>query len=162
MKKIIYLLFGVLLSLPSVATEMCARNDTIVIPLDSNVGSTGGGHRETEATWWVTFPYGRLQGLATCLSAAEGGALTTNRGAYTNANGEMLPGDDALAGRSGQDADGNNRRYCWCKMTHPASSRWVFTTSNASDCKTVCSYACQNYIIAYDVVRSGLFKSIGK
>ena len=142
---------------------MCARNDTIVIPLDSNINGTGSGHNVAEATWWVVFPYGRIYGLSTCLSAAEGGKPSSgNKGSYTNDKGQMLPNDDALAGRTGQDADGNERGYCWCKMTHPMSSRWVFYESHpASTCASYCARNC-GYAQESAALREGLFGSVGK
>ncbi len=163
MKKVIYLLVGVLLSLPSVATEMCARNDTIVIPLDSNVGGSYNGSNGAEHTWWTIFSYGRIYGLSTCLSAAEGGTPSGGMGSYTNIDGNMLPQDEALAGRTGQDPDGNDRVYCWCKMTHPASSRWVFNNSrSASACASTCADYCGGSAQNYATLRSGLFGSVGK
>ena len=163
MKKVIYLLVGVLLSLPSVATEMCARNDTIVIPLDSNVGGSSSGYSAAEATWWAVFSYGRIYGVSTCLSAAEGGKPSGSQGSYTNDKGQMLPQDEALAGRTGKDADGNDRGYCWCKMTHPASSRWVFYYSySASLCASTCADSCGRNARDYAALRGGLFGSVGK
>ena len=163
MKKVIYLLVGVLLSLPAIATEMCARNDTIVIPLDSNINGTGNGNNAAEATWWAIFSYGRIYGVSTCLSAAEGGKPSGGQGSYTNDKGQMLPQDEALAGRTGQDADGNDRGYCWCKMTHPASSRWVFFNSNsASACASNCARNCGSNAQGNAAVRGGLFGSVGK
>ena len=163
MNKVIYLLVGVLLSLPSVATEMCARNDTIVIPLDSNVGGSSAGYSAAEATWWAIFNYGRIYGVSTCLSAAEGGKPSGSMGVITNDKGQMLPDDEALAGRTGKDADGNARGYCWCKMTHPASSRWVFVHSgSASFCASYCTNYCGNYASNGADLRSALFRSVGK
>lgn len=163
MKKVIYLLVGVLLSLPSVATEMCARNDTIVIPLDSNINGTVSGYDVAEATWWIVFSYGRIYGVSTCLSADEGGKPSGGQGVYTNDKGQMLPDDDALAGRTGQDADGNDRGYCWCKMTHPMSSRWVFASSySASFCASDCANRCGGIAQYHAALRGGLFESVGK
>ena len=163
MKKVIYLLVGVLLSLPSVATEMCARNDTIVIPLDSNVRGSGSGNNRVEHTWWTNFSYGRIYGVSTCLSAAEGGKPSGSQGVYTNDKGQMLPQDETLAGRTGQDPDGNDREYCWCKMTHPAYSRWVFNVSySASTCASMCTDICGSYVHNVAALRSGLFGSVGK
>ena len=163
MKKVIYLLVGVLLSLPASATEMCARNDTVVIPLDSNINGIGYSYDRAEATWWGIFNYGRIYGVATCLSAAEGGKPSGAQGVYTNDKGQMLPNDEALAGRTGQDADGNDRVYCWCKMTHPMSSRWVFNIFlSASVCKDSCSYYCCYTAYGNPGLRGGLFESVGK
>ena len=162
MKKIV-LILCLFMTIPVMATEMCARNDTIVIPLDSNVGGTSNGNNAAEATWWAIFSYGRIYGLSTCLSAAEGGKPSGSMGVYTNDKGQMLPQDEALAGRTGQDADGNDRGYCWCKMTHPAYSRWVFAYSApASGCVSNCASHCGNYAQRNAALRSGLFGSVGK
>ena len=162
MKKIV-LILCLFMTIPVMATEMCARNDTIVIPLDSNVGGSSSGYSAAEATWWAIFSYGRIYGLSTCLSAAEGGKPSGSMGVYTNDKGQMLPQDEALAGRSGKDADGNDRGYCWCKMTHPASSRWVFNSSySASSCASACASSCGPYARADAALRSGLFGSVGK
>ena len=162
MKKIV-LILCLFMTIPVMATEMCARNDTIVIPLDSNVGGSSSGYSAAEATWWAIFSYGRIYGLSTCLSAAEGGKPSGSMGVYTNDKGQMLPQDEALAGRSGKDADGNDRGYCWCKMTHPASSRWVFYySSSASACASNCASNCGSLAQNSAALRSGLFGSVGK
>ncbi|MBP3544856.1 MAG: hypothetical protein J6J82_00935 [Alphaproteobacteria bacterium] len=161
-KKILCVLC-ILMCVPAFATEMCARNDTIVIPLDSNVKGTSNGNNAAEATWWAIFSYGRIYGLSTCLSAAEGGKPSGGQGSYTNSDGNMLPQDEALAGRTGQDPDGNDRGYCWCKMTHPASSRWVFHySSSASRCASACANDCGIHAHYNAALRSGLFGSVGK
>ena len=154
MKKIIIVLccfitFGV------GATEMCARNDTIVVPLDATVPGTGYGYNAVEWMWWATFEYGKIYGTATCLSKAE--------------VAELLPSDDdELLGRSGKDAaaqesgGADNRTQCYCKLTHPMSSRWVSHNSNsASGCAFYCVSSCA--VNARDKVglRSGLFGSVG-
>ncbi len=162
MKKIV-LILCLFVTLPTIATEMCARNDTIVIPLDSNVGGSSSGNNASEATWWAIFSYGRIYGLSTCLSEAEGGKPSGSMGTYKNSKGEMLPQDEALAGRTGKDADGNDRGYCWCKMTHPAFSRWVFSGSaSAPNCASSCANNCGYYAQNNAALRSGLFGSVGK
>ena len=162
MKKIA-LIFLICVMQPAFATEMCARNNMIVVPLDSNVGGSGNSYNQAEMVWSATFPYGVISGEATCLSAAEGGKPSGSMGSYTNSDGKMLPQDEALAGRTGQDPDGNDRGYCWCKMTHPASSRWVFRYSDsASYCASTCANYCGLYAQNYAALRSGLFGSVGK
>ena len=42
--------------------------------------------------------------------------------------------------------------YCWCKMTSPAVSRWVFPQIwspyvSASDCAMLCAYSCAGNVI---------------
>lgn len=154
MKKIIIVLccfitFGV------GATEMCARNDTIVVPLDATVPGTGDGNNAVEWMWWATFEYGKIYGTATCLSPAE---VT-----------ELLPSDDdELLGRSGKDAaaqesgGADNRGECYCKLTHPMSSRWVFLYSHsASGCASECTYKCSLNAHVTVGMRSRLFGSVG-
>ena len=154
MKKIIIVLccfitFGV------GATEMCARNDTIVVPLDATVAGNGNGYNTVEWMWWATFEYGKIYGTATCLSPAE--------------VAELLPSDDdELLGRSGKDATAqesggaDNRTECYCKLTHPMSSRWVFNNSNpAYYCVSYCANRCASYAHSNVGMRSGLFGAIG-
>ena len=82
--KSIILLIGMFISFPTIATEMCARNNMIVIPLDSNVGGSGNSYNQKEMVWSATFPYGMISGEATCLSAAEGGKPSGTMGVYIN------------------------------------------------------------------------------
>ena len=154
MKKIIIVL-GCFMTFGAGATEMCARNDTIVVPLDATVTGNGNGYNTVEWMWWATFEYGKIYGTATCLSPAE---VT-----------ELLPSDDdELLGRSGKDAaaqesgGADNRTQCYCKLTHPMSSRWVFYYSHsASNCASYCASNCA-YGAHNDVgLRSGLFGSVG-
>lgn len=154
MKKIIIVL-GCFMTFGAGATEMCARNDTIVVPLDATVGGNGNGYNTVEWMWWATFEYGKIYGTATCLSPAE---VT-----------ELLPSDDdELLGRSGKDAaaqesgGADNRTQCYCKLTHPMSSRWVFGSSDsASDCASTCANYCATYAHSNVGLRSGLFGSVG-
>lgn len=139
------------------ATEMCAKNNTIVVPLDATVVAESGktGSNAVEWMWWATFSYGKIYGTATCLSKAE--------------VAELLPSDDdELLGRSGKDATAqskgtaDNRGECYCKLTHPMSSRWVFNFSNsAAYCASSCAHYCANPVGNPVGLRSGLFNAIG-
>ena len=161
MKKIA-LIFLICVMQPAFATEMCARNNMIVVPLDSNVGGSGNSYNQAEMVWSATFPYGEISGEATCLSAAEGGKPSGSMGSYTNIDGDMLE-QSVPAGLRHYDADNNERGYCWCRMTHPASSRWVFSfSSSASYCASLCALNCGHYALLYAALRSGLFGSVGK
>ena len=154
MKKL-FVILCCLVGVSANATEMCARNDTIVVPLDATVGGTGNGYNTVEWMWWATFEYGKIYGTATCLSPAE--------------VAELLPSDDdELLGRSGKDAaaqesgGADNRGECYCKLTHPMSSRWVFNySSSASNCASFCAYNCANGARNNVGLRSGLFGSVG-
>ena len=161
MKKIA-LIFLICVMQPAFATEMCARNNMIVVPLDSNVGGSTSSYNQAEMVWSATFPYGVISGEATCLSAAEGGKPSGSMGSYTNVDGDMLE-QSVPAGLRHYDADNNDRGYCWCRMTHPASSRWVIGISHsASYCASSCAYYCASIAHSNAAVRSGLFGSVGK
>ena len=106
---------------------MCVRDSSLVVSLDQSIGGSNYSHNASEMLWWTEFSYGRIYGEATCLSEAEGGKPSGSMGVITNADGNMLS-QDVPAGLKNKDDDGNDRGYCWCRMTHPASSRWGSAT----------------------------------
>lgn len=162
MKKV--LIVGLMLLMPCVggALTMCVRDSSLVVSLDQSIDGITNGKNASEMLWWTEFSYGRIYGEATCLSEAEGGKPSGSQDVITNSNGEMLS-QDIPAGLKYKDADGNDRGYCWCRMTHPASSRWVFNYSySASDCAFSCANNCAYNALYYAAWRSGLFGSVGK
>ena len=162
MKKV--LIVGLMLLMPCVggALTMCVRDSSLVVSLDQSIGGTTNGNNASEMLWWTEFSYGRIYGEATCLSEAEGGKPSGSMGVITNSNGEKLS-QDIPAGLKNKDADGNDRGYCWCRMTHPASSRWVFdTSSSASTCASNCAIYCGARARDNAALRGGLFGSVGK
>ena len=161
MKKILMI---VALCVPfcAFATDMCARDDIMIMVFDPMVNGTDSGNNAAEWTWWASFAYGRVAGDATCLSAAEGLGRTSGQGAYYGTGDYANTFITADAGLNGVDADGAERKYCWCKMTHPASSRWVFNNAFASASACVaCSSSCVNYFHGTPAVRRGVFGSVG-
>ena len=158
------LIIGLMIFVPCVggALTMCVRDSSLVVSLDQSIGGTTYGNNASEMLWWTEFSYGRIYGEATCLSEAEGGKPSGGQGVITNSNGEMLS-QNIPAGLKNKDAEGNDRGYCWCKMTHPAYSRWVFFYSySASSCASFCAYNCGAYAQDRAALRSGLFGSVGK
>ena len=163
------------------ATEMCARNDTVVIPLDGMITKyVSNGYNIPEWLWWIKHDYGTIYGTSTCLSQKE-------IMMYSDWNGSgwapsiLNTADDELAGASGYymnadinpdipDAEKNyySRYYCYVKLTHPMSSNWVMMNSggsNVSNCHTLCvtnsnfySLSGMNDSVLY---RGRLFNSIG-
>ena len=134
MKKILFVLLMLLIPCVGGALTMCVRDSSLVVSLDQSIGGSTNGNNAAEMLWWTEFSYGRIYGEATCLSEAEGGKPSGSVGVITNVDGVMLS-QDLPAGLKNKDADGNDRGYCWCRMTHPASSRWVFfNSSSASYC----------------------------
>ena len=124
--KISGVLMLCLLPIYANATDMCARDDTMVLVFDKDIGGSGYGNNATEWTWWTSFAYGRIAGDATCLSVKEGLGRTGTMGAYYGTGDYSKTFIEVEPGLKGTDSDGNDRKYCWCKMTHPVSSRWVF------------------------------------
>ena len=51
---------------------------------------------------------------------------------------------------------------CWCKMTSPAVSRWVFYTSlmSAADCAWNCAYFCAHRVQSPEAFRAAMFGSL--
>ena len=56
----------------------------------------------------------------------------------------------------------DDNKYCWCKMTSPAVSRWVFSLSfpSAGHCVRDCSWYCAGRVRLNAVLRSALFGSM--
>ena len=138
------------------ATEMCANDDTIVIPVSNFGGIQSGkyGQWGNGAMWITTFTSGhKIYGEYTILSTAEGGEPSSN--AHTTANGIHLPTDGSISNRIGTDADGNKREWCWCRITHPFSTMWYHPTNfpgcgntqnTTSCCASGCAISPERYI----------------
>ena len=146
------------------ATDMCARDNVMVLVFDPQVIATGSGMNTAEWSWWVQFPYGRITGEATCLSETEGLGRKSGMGSYYGTGDYSSTFISAASGLSGVDTDGAPRSYCWCKMTHPAVSHWVFDEGIGSNCASVCTSYCANHLRSahYPNFKKGLFESIGR
>ena len=146
-----------MITLNANATEMCARNDTVVIPLDATIGYNGFGNNTTEWLWWLTYSYGILYGSGTCLSKKEIMMYSDWNGSGKPTIGSALNiASDELIGLSGYymnanvnsdipDAEKSDyaRVYCFYKLTHPMSSSWIYSTIyndplTGYNCKTNC------------------------
>ena len=155
MKNVLVVSLMLLMPYVANALDMCVRDSAMVVSLDPAVGGSSYKSNASEMTWAAVFSYGTIYGEATCLSDADG-KPSGDMGVYTNERGEMLPNDDTFVQRK----DGGR---CWCRMTHPASSRWVFLNSYfASDCASYCADNCGLNARSYAALRSGLFGSVGK
>ena len=145
MKNLFVILFAIL-PIVAAAQTMCVRDNSLVISLDANINpSSKGGSNDAESIWWVDFPYGRIYGEGTILSETEGLGQTTSgkyygTGEYTNT---LITAEPGL---SGLDANGNERKYCWCRMTHPFLTPWVFNRDMGNSCADggcpgICAYS---------------------
>ena len=175
MRKILLVLLLILTTTSTYATQMCARRDTTVIPLDATVdvkgGYQAGGSNSVENMWWIGFDYGNIYGINTCLSIPEIQEYVPEWSGGT-VGVPTVPASEDIQGRSGtyiaSDGTEYDRRYCYCKLTHPMSSQWVYTSKeNASFdrswCASRCYFACL-YDASYTAGgtnRLAMFNSIG-
>ncbi|MCQ2582119.1 MAG: hypothetical protein MJ170_04045 [Alphaproteobacteria bacterium] len=98
----------------------------------------------TPGEWGVTFDgYGTVKGIASCNSTSG------------TSVGEVKPGNTFT-----QDSEG---LYCWCKMTSPSASGWVFRndSDDADICANNCASACANGVRRDSDFRPGVFGSVG-
>ena len=158
MKKILFILCCFVITHVN-ATEMCARDDTVVVPLDAVANASGRTQSNTtEYMWSIPFSYGNIYGTATLLSRqeiAEFDPSYTVGGTYP----VFLPTDnDEIMGRTGTDANGNIRDECFIKMTHPMSSKWLYVSGvrNIGDC----FYLTVNSLNVNQDSRSRLFNAV--
>ena len=153
MKRIMIFVAFMFLPCVCIALTMCVRDSAMVVSLEPAVAGLSYVADEEEMVWATTFSYGTIYGDATCLSVAPSGT----QGVYTNVNGAMLSDGEDLV----QRVDGG---YCWCRITHPVLSRWVFnyTYQSSSECLLYCAKNCGASAQHGIALRKGLFGSVGK
>ena len=149
MKKLIISSLIAMFCASAGATTMCATDDTLAIVLDPVINGTANSHNTDLFEWSATFSYGTVWGIATCVDTS--GAQNTAVEELRDSNGEIATGGE----RTG--------RYCWCQLSHPAKSRWVFpyAYSSVADCRSYCAFNCGHSVRYYSAFRAGLFGSLG-
>ena len=160
MKKIITIMTIIMLGITEsvFGATMCVKNDTVSIILDPGIGNENNstyGYSTANSTWWTGFPYGTIRGISACLSSSHG----KSRGGYVAGLTDTNPDTNETATVVGGETNG---LYCWCKMTHPAASLWVFSNSrsSASGCAANCASDCGYYARNGSDLRAGLFGSV--
>ncbi|MBQ0013179.1 MAG: hypothetical protein KBS86_01225 [Proteobacteria bacterium] len=96
----------------------------------------------TDQTWGATLYTGdKVTGITSCNSTPGTYAQSTNENFNQTDKGQ----------------------YCWCKMTFPAVSLWVFyfEYSSSSNCAYSCPYDCGLGARSATIFRSGVFSSVG-
>ena len=149
MKK--YIIAVLILFIPCVtyALTMCARDNGLVISLNANISGNSAGVNNSEFTWAVKYDYGTVLGEGTCLSGNEAEQSL----------------DNIQKGLHGYDNTSTARTLCYCRLTHPALSRWKYSTrfTSLSDCRGNCASYCARNASAGDTsLRVAMFNSIGK
>ena len=158
MKKIILLL--IFFTTGAFATEMCARNDTVVVVLDAATGAKSHRHYEAlDFTYSVFFEYGIVHGVTACLTEKEVKSLHPT-GATT---GLLDSRENNLWGLYGEDTDPEPRVYCTCKITHPVSSKWYVLNKQggAKSCREMCPTLCVTQLRDNYLWRENMYQSIG-
>lgn len=143
MNKILMMVFisaGVCVSIePVSAAQKC-------VPLNSSTTCTGQISNNT--SYWV----------ANC---STGGTDVFVRGrcgcSSQNGDGIGAKSDSITTSRTAEE-----NMYCWCKMTTPAISSWVFTgfSGTAGSCATSCARVCASNISTYANFRSAMFSGL--
>ena len=95
---------------------------------------------KTAMTWETTFDWGKVGGIAACNTT-----------------------DGSWAKPSSAEQENTGGTKCWCKMTSPAVSAWVFnnTYSSASICASDCAHRCGASVRDFADFRSGVFGAVG-
>ena len=159
-----FLLCLILLFVPITvfADTMCVRDKTLVLSFGGGEKRLSQGYSIDSAIFWQDYDVGRIYGEATCLSAEEGLGRVSGYGAFYGVGEYENTLITADKGLRDVDANGNERKYCWCRMTHPLSSHWVFVVSYpscVSNCANGCGYNITN--TTAQAFRKGLFDSTG-
>ena len=162
MKKIILILCVIMTTTVVHATQMCARRNTTVIPLDASVGYNGHTNYDVEQIWLASFAYGRVYGGTACLSVPEIQKYVPTWDGSASTRPLVIPTDtEELIGRTGDyvASDGTvyPRNYCYCKATHPMSSHYVAATYSNTIANEHCSRSDMNSLSK----RTTMFTSVG-
>lgn len=171
MNKIICFICFVFIGFGAYATEMCARRDITVVPLDATVLDGSGMLQcdKVEWIWWGNPSYGKIYGTATCLSLQEVRDIVGDQSLTQLYSSYTLPIDDyELMGRYGyyngdSSVPAYHRKYCFCKLTHPMSSRWIYNSvpGDVQTCIDFCADFCGRALNNINYLRT-MFNTIGK
>ena len=121
---------------PAMAVTKCVKQ-----PSSSSTCSNYSSERG-QSNWSATCDGVSVQGVAFC-GSQDGGSTGATTTAVT----------------TGTTDDSN--KYCWCKMTSPAVSRWVFIAAQASPiiCDYQCAAICSNGVRIQSVL-SAMFSNL--
>ena len=156
MTKIIMIIAGLIITIPTYATTMCAANETVAIILDPSIAKIDMGADATSQTWWAQLPFGRVSGTAALINknCTQGKATSELTDIDNNGDTKRIVGGEKYG------------KVCWCKLIHPAMSKWVcnvysdyyndtfgFDRGSFAHCVGMCT-------ILFGSINSGLFGSI--
>ena len=139
MRKFLLSIIATFITFSAHANAMCSDTDYVTIVLDPYINGTNYTSNAAAMTWTTIFPYGNVSGVAVCNDIVGTYGVSSNSEQYETGGAK-----------------------CWCKMTHPAVSRWVFlySLSSASACAGNCANYCGAHFRDSSVFRSGVFGSV--
>ena len=101
---------------------------------------------------------GKLEWDATCTTGSTNVAISGIAGCSSQ-SGSVYQKSDSIPTSSTSD----DNIYCWCKMTNPAVSSWLFadgSIGSAGDCAAYCANVCARSIQSNATFRSALFSGL--
>ena len=141
-------------------TGACAKR------LDGSSDYTDGVGCDTPLTnfadWGVTFPYNdgtvQVNGISACSAVTEG---LSSGGIPTNQSGVQADYESNMASAPTNNPVGE---ICYCKLSNPAASPWVFSHSysSASDCAFLCAADCALGVRISARFRGAVFGSVAQ
>ncbi len=155
MKRILLIIMTIFACVHAHATTMCIHTDSYVATL---VKSRDGISQtvNSDGTFYVTFEY--------FTSSREYGSETAAGGnrVYGVAACNEIVGTHGVADGSVSTATIDVGENCWCGMTYPAVSDWVFNKSYASDaaCAADCTTSCATLVRENANFRGAIYTAI--
>ena len=139
-------------TIPTYATTMCVINDTVAVVLDPSIDSTKSGYDSTIGTWWMAHPYGTIRGIAASINRQANSFEVISRLTDTDneGNAKIITGGEKYG------------KQCWCRMTHPAQSKWIYNhvaVAYNKECLSGCAEMLNNPYFQAGL-RRGIFGSI--
>ena len=119
---------------------------TTAIILDPSVAGENSTTNSESGTWSVTFSYGIVSGVVSC-----NGLTGVNGTAYPEYSNQIIVGYQ------------NDQKNCWCRMTSPVRSAWVFRLAyeTTSDCTSRCVSHCSDVVRDYENYRKAFYATAG-
>ena len=125
-----------------------AKKERTAIILDPSVqgNENGSSSNASEHTWTVTFPNYTISGIASC---------------------NEIIGNDSSRVYSGNQNDikqGTQGRYCWCRMTNPVRSAWIYNSARDSTdtCVERCASSCGANVRTNADYRRAMYAAAGQ
>ena len=150
MTRFLMAVFCLLISFAANAASMCIPKSTYIAVLVPDKNGTSSDY-DSDGNWTAIFDY-TTAGLNSVTSSVVVGISSCNE----------IPGtvNAAADGISASASDTGN--YCWCGMTKPLISKWVFVGEYASDevCAQSCAARCANYAETSTTFRTEIYGNI--